>query len=88
LLKSPPKPGVDPSPSFFLLPVIYSTAFFQGRAHYPRTPHAISSACITQGDSVMKIIISALLALSVLAGIAAPGPYNPWTDDVGLLSPL
>jgi hypothetical protein len=41
-----------------------------------------------QGDSVMKIIISALMALSVLAGIAAPGPYNPWTDDVGLRSPL
>jgi hypothetical protein len=36
----------------------------------------------------MKIIISALLALSVLAGIGAPGPYNPGTDDVGLLSPL
>jgi hypothetical protein len=41
-----------------------------------------------QGDSVMKIIISALMALSVLAGTAAPGPYNPWTDDVGLRSPL
>ena len=36
----------------------------------------------------MKIIISALLALSVLAGIWAPGPYNPWTDDVGQHSPL
>ena len=68
--------------------MIYSTAFFQRRTHYPRTPHAISSACITQGDSVMKIIISALLALSVLAGNVAPGPYNPWTDDVGLRSPL
>ena len=79
---------MGPSPSFFLLPVIYSTAFFQGRTHYPRTPHAISSACITQGDSVMKIIISALLALSVLAGTAAPAPYNPWTDDVGLRSPF
>jgi len=80
---------MDPSPSFFLLPVIYSTAFFQGRTHYPPTPHAISSACITQGDSVMKIIISALLALSVLAGIAAPASaYNPWKDDVGLRSPL
>jgi hypothetical protein len=32
-----PNPGMDPSPSFFLLPVIYSTAFFQGRTHYPRT---------------------------------------------------
>jgi hypothetical protein len=74
--------------SLFLLPVIYSTAFFQERTHYRCTPHAISSACITQGDSVMKIIITALMALSVLAGIAAPGPYNPWTDDVGLLSPL
>ena len=36
----------------------------------------------------MKIIIPALLALSVLAGIATPGPYNPWNDDVGLRSPL
>jgi hypothetical protein len=36
----------------------------------------------------MKIIISALLALSVLAGNVAPGPYKPWTDDVGLRSPL
>ena len=36
----------------------------------------------------MKIIISAMLALSVLAGIAAPGPYNPWEDNVGLRSPL
>jgi len=79
---------MDPSPLFFLLPVIYSTAFFQGRTHYPRTRTPISSACITQGDSVMKIIISAMLALSVLAGIAAPGPYNPWEDNVGLRSPL
>ena len=37
----------------------------------------------------MKIIISALLALSVLAAIAAPAnAYNPWKDDVGLRSPL
>jgi hypothetical protein len=36
----------------------------------------------------MKIIISALWALSVLAVIATPGPYNPLTDDVGLRSPL
>jgi len=37
----------------------------------------------------MKIIISALLALSVLAGIAAPASaYNPWNEDVGLRSPL
>jgi len=38
---------------------------------------------------VMKIIVSALLALSVLAGIAAPASaYDPWKDDVGLRSPL
>ena len=37
----------------------------------------------------MKIIMSALLSLSVLAGIAAPASaYNPWRDDVGLGSPL
>lgn len=37
----------------------------------------------------MKIIVSALLALSVLAGIAAPASaYGPWKDDVGLRSPL
>jgi hypothetical protein len=36
----------------------------------------------------MKTIISAVLALSVLAGMGAPGPYNPAKDDVGLLSPL
>jgi len=37
----------------------------------------------------MKIIISALLALSVLAAIVAPASaYNPWKDDVGLSSPL
>jgi hypothetical protein len=42
-----------------------------------------------QGDSVMKIIFSALLALSVLAGIAAPASaYDPGKDDVGLRSPL
>jgi len=37
----------------------------------------------------MKFIISALLALSVLAGIAAPaGAFEPWKDDAGLRSPL
>jgi hypothetical protein len=36
----------------------------------------------------MKIIISVLLALSVLAGIAPASAYNPWKDDVGLRSPL
>jgi hypothetical protein len=37
----------------------------------------------------MKFIISALLALSVLAGIAAPASaYDPWKDDPGLRSPL
>ena len=42
-----------------------------------------------QGETVMKIIVSALLALSVLAGIAAPASaYDPWKDDVGLRSPL
>jgi hypothetical protein len=37
----------------------------------------------------MKTVISALLALSVLAGIAAPASaeYNP-RDDVGINSPL
>jgi len=42
---------------------------------------------------IMKTILSALLALSVLAGIAAPasayGEYNKNGDsDVGLSSPL
>jgi hypothetical protein len=42
-----------------------------------------------QGETVMKIIVSALLALSVLAGIAAPASaYDQWKDDVGLRSPL
>jgi hypothetical protein len=37
----------------------------------------------------MKMIVSALLALSVLAGIAAPASaYNPWKEDAGLRSPL
>jgi len=37
----------------------------------------------------MKIFISALLALSVLAGIAAPaGAFDPRNEDVGLRSPL
>jgi len=37
----------------------------------------------------MKIIVSALLALSVIAGIAAPASaYDPPKDDVGLRSPL
>ena len=37
----------------------------------------------------MKIIISALFALSVFAGIAAPASadYNP-REDVGIRSPL
>jgi hypothetical protein len=43
----------------------------------------------SQGDIVMKLIISALLTLSVLAGIAGPASadYNP-KEDVGLRSPL
>jgi hypothetical protein len=37
----------------------------------------------------MKIFISALLALSVLAGMAAPvSAFDPWKDDAGLRSPL
>ena len=37
----------------------------------------------------MKIFISALLALSVLAGIAAPASaFDPGKEDVGLRSPL
>jgi len=48
-----------------------------------------TSSEFTQGEIVMKFIVSALLALSVLAGIAAPASaYNPWKDDVGLRSPL
>jgi hypothetical protein len=40
-------------------------------------------------EIIMKIIVSALLALSVIAGIAAPASaYDPWKDDVGLRSPL
>jgi hypothetical protein len=76
------------------IPFVLSASCDLQHSFLPRTdplspyPHAISSACITQGDSVMKIIISALLALSVLAVIVAPGPYNPSTDDVGLRSPL
>jgi hypothetical protein len=37
----------------------------------------------------MKFIVSALLALSVLSGIAAPASaFEPWKDDPGLRSPL
>jgi hypothetical protein len=37
----------------------------------------------------MKILISALLALSVLAGIAAPASaFDPWKNDAGVRSPL
>lgn len=37
----------------------------------------------------MKIFISALLALSVLTGLAAPvNAFDPWKDDAGLRSPL
>jgi hypothetical protein len=41
------------------------------------------------GDIIMKLIISALLTLTVLAGIAAPASadYNP-KEDAGLRSPL
>jgi hypothetical protein len=40
-------------------------------------------------ETIMKIIVSALLALSVIAGIAAPASaYDAWKDDVGLRSPL
>ena len=40
-------------------------------------------------ENLMKIIISALFALSVFAGIAAPASadYNP-REDVGIRSPL
>jgi len=47
------------------------------------------SSANAQGETVMKIIVSALLALAVLAGIAAPvSAYDPRKDDVGLRSPL
>jgi hypothetical protein len=37
----------------------------------------------------MKIFVSALLALSMLAGFAAPASaFDPLKDDVGLRSPL
>ena len=49
----------------------------------------LSRLLVAQGDIVMKLIISALLTLTVLAGIAAPASadYNP-KEDAGLRSPL
>jgi hypothetical protein len=78
---------MDPSPSFFLLPMIYSTASSKDGRIIPVPARHLLRLHYARRQ-VMKIIISALLALSVLAGVAAPGPYNPWTDDVGLRSPL
>ena len=47
------------------------------------------TAPLHKEDTAMKIFISALLALSVLAGIAAPaGAFDPRNEDVGLRSPL
>jgi len=46
---------------------------------------------IASGVNVMKIIVSALIALSVLAGMAAPANAadEPWHPrDAGLSSPL
>ena len=47
------------------------------------------AASRSKKERVMKIIISALFALSVFAGIAAPASadYNP-REDVGIRSPL
>lgn len=47
------------------------------------------TAAFGKERTVMKIFISALLALSVLAGLAAPvSAFDPWKDDAGLRSPL
>jgi hypothetical protein len=53
------------------------------------TVDVVLSASNSAGRIVMKVIISALLALSVLAGIAAPASanYNP-REDAGQSSPL
>jgi len=72
----------------FPISVTYGTPTVQKAAHGLNVGRDASSAQI-QGDTVMKIIVSALLALSVLAGIAAPASaYNPWKEDPGLRSPL
>jgi hypothetical protein len=50
---------------------------------------SVGTAPLRKEDTVMKIFISALVALAVLAGIAAPASaIDPWKDDVGLRSPL
>ena len=50
---------------------------------------SVGTAALCKEDTVMKIFISALVALAVLAGIAAPASaIDPWKDDVGLRSPL
>jgi hypothetical protein len=47
------------------------------------------TAPLGKEDTVMKIFISALLVVSVLAGTAASASaFDAWKDDVGLRSPL
>jgi|KBSSwiStaDraftv2_1062776.scaffolds.fasta_scaffold4037121_1 hypothetical protein len=62
----------------------------QWRRICPRSDDAqLVSRLALKKESAMKVIISALLALSVFAGIAAPASadYNP-REDAGQRSPL
>jgi hypothetical protein len=71
--------------NFFLIPVTYGTPSLGERAHVPR----VGGAQHPRKERLMKFFTSALLALSVLAGIAASASaFDPWKDDAGLRSPL
>jgi len=73
--------------------VLCSTEAFGWRAHSPLQAMTVDDGVvrIASGVNVMKIIVSALTALSVLAGIAAPANAadDRWHPrDAGLSSPL
>ena len=74
--------------NYFLIPVTYGTPSLEERAHVPRVG-GHRTAPLHKEDTVMKIVISALLALSVLADITAPASaFDPRKEDAGLRSPL
>jgi len=72
--------------------VLHSTGRLGWRVNYPLQATTVDDGVvrIASGVIAMKTIVTALIALSVLAGIAAPANADSrwYPRDVGLSSPL
>jgi hypothetical protein len=80
--------------AIFVAPVTCSTALISWGAYLPasdRRRWCCLDRTFADGESAMKTIVSALMALWVLAGVAAPASAadDRWQPrDAGLSSPL